>query len=156
MKTYKIYQPADGTCNLNGYFSNDITGIEWACIGTIEAESLEDCFVIGNTKNESHRSISVGDIIMDGDDAYMVKGTGFAVINFNPNLIEPKQLSDKETTFLSELGYVLHTLGSDAKMLDTMMNTSQSISELREDLFERLRKVMQAYYPTQDFEHFRK
>ena len=56
-------------------------------VATIEADSLEDVFTIGNigpehkiTRHERMHSISVGDIVWDGNDAHIVDCFGFVKV----------------------------------------------------------------------------
>jgi hypothetical protein len=64
----------------------------YECIGSVEAESIVDAFRLAqNDFNEEYaslgcRSTSVGDIITDGDNHYMVKGKGFA--SCDPRLLQ--------------------------------------------------------------------
>jgi hypothetical protein len=79
--------PLNGSCNIDGYFLNDTTKVQWSHVSTIETNEydLEEVFRKGNWENENVRSLSVGDIIVDQEDnAFMVKGLGFEKIEFSP------------------------------------------------------------------------
>ena len=88
MKTYKIYHPIDGQLNTQCKYYTYM----YECIGSINAENIVDAFRLSqNDFNEEyallgHRSTSIGDIITDGVNHYMVKGTGFA--SCDPRLLQ--------------------------------------------------------------------
>ena len=88
MKIYNIYHPIDGKLNTQCKYYTYM----YECIGFVEANSIVDAFRLAqNDFNEEyaslgHRSTSVGDIMTDGDNHYMVKGTGFA--SCDPRLLQ--------------------------------------------------------------------
>lgn len=88
MKIYNIYHPLDGKLNTECKHY----AYMYECIGTVEANSIVDAFRLSqNDFNEEYasldrRSTSVGDIITDGDNHYMVKGTGFS--SCDPRLLQ--------------------------------------------------------------------
>lgn len=92
MKQYHIYH-ATGANKFN-----PVEDQPRSYVGFVQAESVEDAFMKSqnlegdwNTVNPC-RSTSVGDIILDNDDFYMVLGSGFKLLEYE----EEKELSYEE------------------------------------------------------------
>ena len=88
MKIYNIYHPIDGQLNTQCEHYK----FTYECIGSVEAKHINDAFRLAqNDFNDEYsslnrRSTSVGDIITNDDNHYMVKSMGFA--SCDPRLIQ--------------------------------------------------------------------
>lgn len=80
-KNYTVWHPVGGILN----HKCSLTDHEYQLVGNVTASTKERAFIHSQSfssqwEKRNLRSTSIGDIISDGDNYYMVKGMGFKQI----------------------------------------------------------------------------
>lgn len=79
MRTYKVY--LNENFLMYQLYGTKPTLFDLSLSGSVEASSLEEVFRWGNSDEHPYRrSLSVGDVIADSKNTYIVKNVGFEMI----------------------------------------------------------------------------